>query len=78
MRRRYFSILERCNYETMVQHRYDRGCMMRRNHYMVDRASRILAVYDGIAKGGTAQTLAYAMGKGLEVCILDWDKGDTM
>ena len=69
--RRYQSILERCDYETLVQHQYDRWCMMRRNRYMVDRSARLLAVYDGVPKGGTAQTLAYALRKGLAVTILD-------
>lgn len=68
--RRYNLILDQCNYETLVQHRYDRGCMMRRNRYMVDRASRIIAVYDGVPKGGTAQTLAYALKKRLETDII--------
>ena len=69
-RQRYYKILDQCDYETLVQHHYDRGCMMRRNRYMVDRASRIIAVYDGVPKGGTAQTLAYALRKGLETDII--------
>ena len=69
-RRRYQAILDRCNFETLVQHRYDRGCMMRRNRYMVDRSARIIAVYDGVPRGGTAQTLAYALRQGLETDIL--------
>ena len=75
-RTRYFAILDQCNFETMVQHRYDRGCMMRRNRYMVDRSSRLLAVYDGVPRGGTAQTLAYAMRSGLAVHILQWNEGE--
>ena len=70
-RERYQGILERCDYETLVQHHYDRFCMMRRNRYMVDRSGRSLAVYDGVPKGGTAQTLAYALRKGLHVTILE-------
>ena len=69
-RQRYDTILDRCNYETMVQHVYDRGCMMRRNRYMGDHASRIIALYDGVPKGGTAQTLAYALRKGLDTDII--------
>lgn len=69
-RRRYFTILDQCDYETLVQHTYDRGCMMRRNRYMVDRSAHIIAVYDGVPKGGTAQTLAYALRKGLTTDIL--------
>lgn len=68
---RYQDILDHCDYETMVQHQYDRFCMMRRNRYMVDHARSILALYDGIPRGGTAQTLAYALRQGCSVTILD-------
>ena len=64
------TLLDQCDFETMVQHTYDRGCMMRRNRYMVDRSCRIIAVYDGIPRGGTAQTLAYAMKHNLDTHIL--------
>ena len=43
---------------------------MRRNRYMVDRSAHIIAVYDGVPKGGTAQTLAYALRRGLTTHIL--------
>jgi len=69
-RRRHEQILNQCDYETLVQHQYDRGCMMRRNRYMVDHSSCIIAVYDGTPKGGTAQTLAYALKHGLRTDIL--------
>lgn len=64
---RYQSILSRCDYETLVQQNYDRFCMMRRNRYMVDHAAHILTVYNGVPQGGTAQTLLYAIRKGLQV-----------
>ena len=70
-RDRYQSILDRCNCETLVQHHYDRFCMMRRNQYMVNRSQRIIAVYNGLPKGGTYQTLLCAMKKGLTTHILD-------
>ena len=70
-RARYQSILDRCDYETLVQHSYDRFCMMRRNRYMVDRASQLIAVYNGVPKGGTYQTLLYAMKKGVSAHTLD-------
>ena len=69
-RNRYFRLVAQCDYETMVQHHYDRGCMLRRDRYMVDRSSMIIAVYGGVL-GGTMYTLSYAMKKGLEVNILD-------
>ena len=67
---RYQAILEQCDYETLVQHSYDRGCMQRRNRYMVDHSGLVIAVYNGEPKGGTAQTLAYAMSKGVRTHIL--------
>ena len=69
-RERYEHILDQCNLETMVQHTYDRWCMMRRNRYMVDHSGHIIALYDGVPTGGTAQTLAYAMKKGLTTHII--------
>ena len=69
-RNRYFRLVAQCDYETMVQHHYDRGCMLRRDRYMVDRSAMIIAVYGGVL-GGTMYTLSYAMKKGLEVNILD-------
>lgn len=75
-RQRYEEILECCDYETMVQHHYDRNCMMRRNRYMVDRTAHIIAVYDGVPSGGTAKTLAYAMQCGLDINIIPVNSGD--
>ena len=65
------AILDRCNYETVVQHHYSPGCMARRNRYMVDRAARLIAVYDGQPQGGTFQTLSYAMAQGKAITIVD-------
>ena len=57
---RYHKILAACDYETMVQDHYGPGCMQRRNRYMVDHSSLVIAVYDG-SSGGTRQTLEYAI-----------------
>ncbi len=69
-RERYFRLVGLCDFETVVQRHYDRGCMLRRNRYMVDRSSRLIAVYDGNL-GGTMYTITYAMRRGVEVDILD-------
>ncbi len=55
---RWRSLLAQCDLETLVQEQYTKGCMLRRNRYMVDRSSRLIAVYNGAPKGGTFQTLA--------------------
>ena len=69
-RERWFSLVERCDGETMVQRQYDRGCMLRRNRYMVDHSALLIAVYDGML-GGTMYTLSYAMKQGLEIVTLE-------
>ena len=76
-RMRYQKILDQCDYETLVQHHYDRGCMQRRNRYMVDRSAFVVAVYNGEPKGGTAQTLAYALRKGVRTNILALKEEET-
>jgi uncharacterized phage-like protein YoqJ len=70
---RYWHILhwiggDRC---TLVSPAWTKQCMHLRNEYMVDRSSRLIAVYDGESAGGTRYTLQYAMKKGLECIVID-------
>ena len=65
-RERYRRLLRSCNYETVVQESYSPGCMQRRNRYLVDHASMLIAVHDGVP-GGTQRTIAYAMRRGIEI-----------
>lgn len=70
---RYWNILhwiggERCH---LVSQQWTRQCMRLRNEYMVDRSSRIIAVYDGRSSGGTRYTLQYALKKGLNSVVID-------
>ena len=68
-RARYHALLERCDYETMVSESYSPGCMQRRNRYMVDHASLLIAAHDGVP-GGTRNTIAYAIKRGVQVVDL--------
>ena len=68
-RDRYFALVAACDLETMVQRKYDRNCMLRRDRYLVDHASHLIAVYDGLL-GGTMYTISYAMKQGLSLKIL--------
>ena len=47
----------------------------RRNEYMVDNSSRVIAVYeDGKSiKGGTRYTIEYAKKQGCEIILIRWD-----
>ena len=66
LRGRYLELLRRCDYQTLVQQEYTRDCMMRRNRYMVDHANVLIAAYSG-EKGGTMNTMLYAMRRGLDI-----------
>ena len=68
--RRYEHIMAESDTVTFVQHRYSPGCMMRRNRYMVDRSSLLLACFDG-QTGGTMNTILYAQRSGLKVILID-------
>ena len=67
--RRYHRLLDACNLHTMVSHRYTPACMLRRDRYMVDHSSLLIAVYNG-SRGGTRYTLEYAMRRGLQIVDL--------
>jgi len=67
---RYFRLVSECDRETVLQKKYTPDCMVRRNRYMVEQSSVLIAVYDGIQRGGTMQTVHYAKQAGLEVIQL--------
>lgn len=66
---RYWALVAACNYETVVSERYAPDCMQRRNRYLVDHASLLIAAFDG-SPGGTQYTLQYAMRRGVNIVDL--------
>ena len=68
-RARYRRLVEACDYETLVSQRYTSSCMQRRDRYMVDHASLLIAAFDG-TPGGTQYTILYAMSRGLQIVDL--------
>ncbi len=69
-RERYFRLVEQCNIETMVSRAYTCDCMMKRNKYMVDKSSVLIAVFDGTL-GGTMKTIMYAKKKKLDIIQIE-------
>ena len=57
------SILEQCDSVQEVSPAYHRGCMQKRNMFMVDKADLVLAIWNGTEKGGTWNTIRYARQK---------------
>lgn len=70
---RYQRILEHIGPQhcILIQQKRTRGCMLRRDRYMVNLSQRIIALYNGNSSGGTRYTLGYAMEQGLETVIVD-------
>lgn len=69
-RRRYNSLIDRADRVTVLQTVYTSDCMMRRNRWMVERSSVLLACYDG-RPGGTMNTILCAERSGLRVILIE-------
>ncbi len=67
----YCSILEQADSIVYVSREYSKGCMLKRNRYLVDHTACLLAVYNGEWRGGTAMTVRYAQKLGREIIILN-------
>lgn len=68
---RYRFILSQADSLEYVSHDYYDGCMLDRNHRLVDVADVLLAVYNGERRGGTAATVRYARKLGRRLIIVD-------
>ena len=63
---RWQRIYDNSDYITVVSRTYTRDCMHRRNQYMVDNSSVLIAAYNG-SSGGTLNTMLYAIRNKKEV-----------
>lgn len=63
---KYNSILKKADLTRAICPRFSMGAYQKRNIWMVDRASRVIAAYNG-EKGGTKNTIDYAVKQGIEV-----------
>ena len=70
LRRKYNQLLDQCDTVKVLQIHYTPDCMMKRNRYMVDHASLLLACFDG-RPSGTMNTIVYAQRQALKVLIID-------
>lgn len=63
---RYGAALAECDEVQVLSEHYFQGCMIVRNHHMIDHAQLLLTVWDG-SSGGTASAVAYARRKGVPI-----------
>ena len=69
-RTRYNLLIDSADEVNVLQIEYTSDCMMKRNRYMVDKSSMLIACFDG-RPGGTMSTVLYAQRAGLDVIICD-------
>lgn len=66
---RYNAVMEQADLVRFICKGYSKACFQIRNEWMVDRATRVIAVYNG-EPGGTRNTIEYATKSGISVqCI---------
>ena len=68
---RYRFILNQADSVEYVSREYYDGCMIDRNHRLVEAAGLLLAVYNGERRGGTAATVRFARKLRRRIIILD-------
>ena len=54
------NLLKLCDTVNTVSPNYHKGCMQKRNEYMVSKSDLVLAIWNGNQKGGTWNTIKYA------------------
>ncbi|MBD5153455.1 MAG: DUF1273 domain-containing protein [Oscillibacter sp.] len=70
--KRYHSILKQADTVDYVSRDYYDGCMIDRNHRLVDSTDLLLAVYnDKVRRSGTGATVNYARKMGREIIVID-------
>lgn len=66
---RYNHVLEQADLVCFICKGYSRACFQLRNEWMVNRAARVIAVYNG-EPGGTQNTIKYANTLNIETVII--------
>ena len=66
----YADIMRRADLVRFICSGYSRYCFQIRNEWMVDRAARVIAVFNG-KPSGTKNTINYANKVGVPICVID-------
>lgn len=66
----YEKIIGMVDSKIVLSERYYSGCLLRRNDYLVEHTSLLIALFNGNKKGGTFYTHRKAMERGLRVVNL--------
>ena len=72
-RAHYFELIQQEDAIHFMRDHYGPSNYFLRNEYMVDHASRVIAVWNGQRHGGTYHCIQYAKFRNVPVHRLDWD-----
>lgn len=75
VRKDYLDILDRADKKFLISREFDHGCFQRRNIWMVDRAKKVVTLWNG-TDGGTANCVKYARQRQIDIDDL-WDRWQT-
>lgn len=67
---RFNNILRYTKTKTVISPMYTETCMLSRNRFMVDNSERVIAVWTGFFRGGTAYTVRYAKKENKEIHLI--------
>lgn len=67
---RFEYILKNSATKTVISPMYTDSCMLTRNRFMVDNSRRVIAVWNGFFRGGTAYTVRYAKKEKKEIYLI--------
>ena len=65
----YYRVIQSCDEVKLISKSFYKACMLKRNRYMVDNSSYLIAYYRG-EEGGTEYTLEYAEDKEIEIYMI--------
>jgi len=69
-RNKYFSIMERCDKETLLQRHNSKDCIRKKKEYMVKKSNNVLVVGNS-KSGGIGKIVAFARTLGKTVILID-------
>ena len=67
---RYQRIISQADQVIILSEHYFKGCLLRRNDFMLEHSCGVIAYYDGKPYGGTFYTCREAMKKGMDIVNL--------
>ena len=62
----YFKVLKNADIAKTIGNTYYKACYQKRNIWMAEHSSRVIAAYNG-KQGGTRNTIKYAQNQGMEI-----------